>query len=182
MYLEPLNDDNKTKIAIERDENSFKVYFLANYKQLEKYAAFILKDNHLAEDAVSEVMWKLWFMGPDLMKINAVEPFLLKSLKNQCLNLIRMRQVVLIDNYNDHDLLVERNTPENMMISAERIRHIQQAVESLPPKTKEAFKLVKEEKKSYLETALLMGISKKTVDRHIQIALEKLWYCINKKK
>ncbi|MNR31047.1 RNA polymerase sigma factor [compost metagenome] len=116
------------------------------------------------------------------MNIVSLESYLLRAIKNKCLNLLRVRQLVLTDGIEYQDTLIDRNTPEDILISTESIQRIQRAVECLPPKTKEAFKLVKEEKKTYLETAETMGISKKTVDRHIQIALGKLWACMKEKK
>jgi len=182
MYLKPLSEENKRNIAIHRDENSFKAYFLANYGVLKSNAFSFIKDKQLAEDVVSEVLWKIWYLGPDLMNIVSLESYLLRAIKNKCLNLLRVRQLVLTDGIEYQDTLIDRNTPEDILISTESIQRIQRAVECLPPKTKEAFKLVKEEKKSYLETAETMGISKKTVDRHIQIALGKLWACMKEKK
>lgn len=182
MYLKPLSAENKKNIAIDRDESSFKAYFVANYGVLKSNAISFIKDKQLAEDVVSEVLWKIWYLGPDLMNIANVEGYLLRAIKNKCLNLLRIRQVILTDGTEYQDTLIDKNTPEQILISTESIQRIQRAVEGLPPKTKEAFKLVKEERKTYLETAEVMGISKKTVDRHIQIALEKLWSCIKEKK
>ncbi len=49
-----------------------------------------------------------------------------------------------------------------------------QAVESLSPKRKMVYKLIKDEEMSYKEVALLMGISERTVEVHIKYAMKMI--------
>lgn len=183
MYLKPLTDDNKRKIALDRDELIFKAYFIANFKALEKYAVLFVKDKNFAEDIVSETMWRMWHLGSDLIHISSVESYLARSVKNKCLNFLRVKQNI----YVSHDELADYNyfdqsCPEQLLISNERIKEIENAIDALPPKTQEAFKLIKDENYSYKEAAEIMGISIKTIDRHIQIATQKLWAILKHKK
>lgn len=183
MYLKPLTDENKRKIAIDREEPVFKTFFIANFKVLENYAVFYVKDKHIAEDIASEVMWKMWHLGSDLLHVSSVESYLIRAVKNKCLNYLRVQQAT----YVGHDELADypypdHLSPEQILISTERVRQIEQAIEALPSKTLQAFKLVKDEKYTYKDAAEIMGISTKTIDRHIQIALQKLWVALKKKK
>ena len=54
------------------------------------------------------------------------------------------------------------------------IRKIQEAVQSLPPRCKLIFKLVKEEELKYREVAELLNLSVKTVENQMTIALKKI--------
>ncbi|MVZ60610.1 sigma-70 family RNA polymerase sigma factor [Sphingobacterium humi] len=175
MFFKSLSEEEKLKIAQARNETVFKSYFLRNYRVLEQYAYTFLKDKALAQDVSSEVMWKMWHLEADLLHISNVESYLLRSVKNKCLNMLRLKQVVYVDQQELRDELLDQNHPEEIMMQTEGVKRIESAIASLPQKTKQAFKLVKEEKRSYQEVADLMNISKKTVDRHIQIALSKLW-------
>jgi len=182
MFIKPLSDTHKILIAQKRDEKVFKAYFIANYKVFEQYAFSLLKDRHFAEDTASEVLWKVWHLEQDLMHIASVERYIFRSIKNKCLNLLRVKKMVYY-NYEDlRDKLVEEVDPEQLMISKESLIKIESAIAGLPTKTKQAFKLIKEQQCSYKDAAQIMDISVNTVDRHIQIALDKLWQILKKKK
>ena len=184
MYFKPLSEQQRKKIAIDREERAFRSFFVANYKPLENYALIFVKDKHLAEDIVSEVMWKMWHLGTDLLHISAVEYYLMRAIKNKCLNHLRVRQMTYVGHEDliAYPHIIEQITPEQIMISNETITQIERAIHKLPTKTKQAFLLIKEESYTYKEAAQIMGVSTKTVDRHIQIAIKKLWDILKKKK
>jgi len=175
MILTILSSENKSKIALKRDEAIFKSYFIKNYKVYEKYAFGILNDRFLAEDVASEIIWKIWHLGEDLMHVANVEQYILKSIKNKCLNMMRVRKPIFVENQDLHDYADNSLNPEKLMIESQAVARIQQAISELPEKTKQAFLLVKEEKMTYKEAAESMNISPKTVDRHIQNAVKKLF-------
>lgn len=172
--LKGLSEEDKERIAIHRDEKCFKHFFIQNFNALQRYADGIIQDRQTAEDLVSESMWKLWHLGQGLMKIHSPEAYLFRSVRNACLNYLRSKRPESSDLQEFQDHLVDMNSPEQLLITAEAIKKIENAIAGLPPKTRQAFRLVKEERRSYKEVAEYMGISVKTVDRHIQIALEKL--------
>ena len=64
--------------------------------------------------------------------------------------------------------------PSSIMESKEAVRAIEQAIACLPPKRREAFQLAKLDDLSYSEIAKIMGISIRTVYKHIAKAVEKL--------
>lgn len=183
MYFKPLSDDNKREIAIERRQEVFKSFFVTNFKVLESYARFYVKDKYIAEDIASEVMWKMWHLGSDLQYVTSVELYLMQAIKNKCLNYLRIRQVEYVghEELADYQFLDHLN-PEDIFISNENLMEIEDAITKLPAKTQEAFRLVKDENYSYKDAAERMGISINTVDRHIQIAIQKLWCALKKKK
>lgn len=62
---------------------------------------------------------------------------------------------------------------ERALLGKERLRIFIQAVEDLPPRTKEAFLLYRVHECSYREIAARMGISLSGVDKHIRRAIEQ---------
>ncbi len=57
---------------------------------------------------------------------------------------------------------------------------VQQAVDSLPPKCKEVFRLVLSDKLKNREIADLLGISEKTVNIHIAKAYRRIGQYVNR--
>jgi RNA polymerase sigma-70 factor (ECF subfamily) len=58
--------------------------------------------------------------------------------------------------------------------SRQRLRQLVDAVADLPPQMQRAFRLHKLEGRSQAETAQLMGISVKSVEKHVAAALKAL--------
>jgi RNA polymerase sigma-70 factor (ECF subfamily) len=58
--------------------------------------------------------------------------------------------------------------------SRQRLRQLVEAAADLPPQMQRAFRLHKLEGLSHAETARLMGISVKSVEKHISAALKSL--------
>lgn len=180
MPFIPLTTFEQDRIAQHRDEMVFKSYFLRNYKFLERYAFGLLRDKSMAQDVTSEAMWKMWHLGADLLHLSSVEAYLLRIVKNRCLNLLRLNQPVYVVPEDLPEIVANTLDPETIIIQQEGLTEIEQAIADLPEKTKQAFLLVKEERYSYQEAAVIMQISKNTIDRHIQIALRKIWQSIKK--
>ncbi|MBB2950927.1 MULTISPECIES: RNA polymerase sigma factor [unclassified Sphingobacterium] len=183
MYdIKDFSEEQKHKIAIMRDEYVFKEFFIKNLEILEEYALSIVKDDCHAEDVASEVFWEIWNMGPKLMEIKSVSAYLYRATKNKCLNLLR-NKIVRYESVELHcNTLIDDLSPEALLISTEKTKEIEFAINQLSPKTKEAFLLVKDCQMTYKQAAESMGIAVKTVDRHMQIAIEKLYFLLKAKK
>src|SRR5690606_38348991 len=133
MYFKPLSEDNKREIAIERRQEVFKSFFVANFKFLESYAGFYVKDKFIAEDIASEVMWKMWHLGADLQHVTSVELYLQSTSKNKCLKQLPIRQMEYVEHEElaDYQYLDSR-TPDAIFISNENVMEIENAITKLP--------------------------------------------------
>jgi RNA polymerase sigma-70 factor (ECF subfamily) len=63
---------------------------------------------------------------------------------------------------------------DEAVASRQRLRQLVEAVAELPPQMQRAFRLHKLEGKSHADTARVMGISVKSVEKHISAALKAL--------
>ncbi|WP_233586912.1 RNA polymerase sigma factor [Caulobacter sp. 602-1] len=72
-----------------------------------------------------------------------------------------------------HEVADEPSADE-VVASRQRLKALVEAVEDLPEKTRQAFRLHKLEGHSHVETARRMGISVSTVEKHISSALKTL--------
>ena len=69
---------------------------------------------------------------------------------------------------------VDEPSPEDAAAARQRLRHLVEAVETLPPKTRRAFKLHKFDGLSQVETAGRLGVTRKTVEKQLAAALKQL--------
>ncbi len=65
--------------------------------------------------------------------------------------------------------------PEVALASRQRFEAIAAIVETLPPRCREAFMLVKFEGLAHAQAAERMGVAVKTIEMQVQIALEACW-------
>ncbi len=166
---------NKSLIA-QGDQRKFKQLMELTADELLLFAMGFLKRKDIAEEIVSDVYVKIWENRAELETIKNLKSYLFICIKNGCLTHLRKEKkgkIISIDEFEDfHFLPVE--SPENNYIDSETTKQLYQAIEKLPPKCKLAFTLAKINGLKYKEIAEVMGVSEKTVNNHLVMAVKKL--------
>ena len=176
MNMTTTIDQLVSRIANEDDPNAYKELFLSYYDRLFQFALSITHSKQFAEEVVSDVFLKIWLKRKSLIKIQNKHLYLYICAKNHSINKLakeKRREVFSFD-----ECLVEFQSvffdPEQLMITEEMLRRIQTAINQLPSRCQLIFKLIKEDGLKYKEVAELLGISLKTVENQMAIALKKL--------
>lgn len=168
-------------ISIHDSQAAYKELFLLLHARLSGFAASILKSKYDAEEVVSDVFIKVWEKRNKLTEIESPLFYFFTAVKNQSIN--RLAAEKKHRQLSSEHWLVHLNSvyfdPEKLMITAEMMKQITLAINSLPPKCRMVFKLVKEDSLSYRETAELLGISIKTVEAQMAIALRRVGKCMH---
>ena len=109
------------------------------------------------------------------------ERYLYISVKNQALHYIRRGYVQEKDSYSlyEIELIPDSDSPEKSLLDEEYQILVQQAIDSLPPKCKEVFRLVLSDKLKNREIADVLSISEKTVNIHIAKAYKRIAEYVN---
>jgi RNA polymerase sigma-70 factor (ECF subfamily) len=176
--MPPLNDikELQRRMAVYDDESAYKELFLGFYKPLHQFAYSFVRSKELAEEIVSDVFLRIWTKRSDLENIENLKVYLYVGIKNTALKYLlkQQRQVAISIDELDVELESFSRNPEEMMLTAEMLHKIYQAVNSLPPRCKIIFKLIKEDGLRYKEVAEILNISIKTIDNQLAIALRKI--------
>ncbi|MFN5417505.1 MAG: RNA polymerase sigma-70 factor [Flavobacteriia bacterium] len=153
-------------------EYLFKTY----YKRLFRVAFQFVSDEHAADDIVQEVFIHVWNKREELNITTTVEGYLVKSTVNRALNYLeknkKMVKVEIQDHLEiDHALhqLKESNYDQEILQQL-----ISDCLDNLPPKCKAIFVLSRFEGMKNKEIAEHLGVSIKTVENQMTIALSKL--------
>lgn len=164
------------KIALFNDQQAYNELFLRFYPSLQQFAFSYVKSKQLSEEIVSDVFIKIWQKRETLHNIGNLKLYLFTSTRNTAINYLKKQKGAPLELAEDY--WVELNSvyfdPEKLMITAEMMDRIQKAIQSLPPKCKLIFKLVKEEELKYKEVAALLDLSIKTVENQMTLALKKI--------
>src|SRR5580692_3733188 len=153
-------------------EALYRMYFV----RLFRFCFSIIHQKESAEEIVNDVFLKLWENRDRRPAIDNPRLYLYVSVKNRSLNYLR-------DNAGVHTVEISERcadyvrfdtNPETILLDAEGLRRIRTAIDELPSRCKLIFSLVKEDGLKYKDVALLLGLSVKTVEAQLAIALRKI--------
>ena len=135
----------------------------------------LVKQRESAEELASDVFVQLWQRRDKLADVLNPEVYLYVIARNKAFTFLKQQLNLTepLDNIEDFRLEVAR-TPEELLISSEMLHRINVAINQLPPKCKLIFLLVKDQGFKYREAAEILGLSDKTVEAQMGIALKKL--------
>lgn len=169
------------RIAVYDDEKAYKELFFIFYKALTQFAFSFVKSREMAEEIVSDVFINIWKGRKHLEEIENLKTYLYISTKNISLKyLLRQhKQVAIAIDSLTIELEAKEIHPEQMMITADMVHKISEAVNQLPPRCKLVYKFIKEDGLKYKEVASILNISVKTIDNQLAIALKKIGAAIN---
>ena len=158
------------------DTRAFRQIFDALFSNLTKFSFSFVHSKEAATEIVDELFVQLWVKRDDIMKINDLRVYLYTATKNASLNYIskKAKQIELEPYENLQVQMTDVVSPEQIMITKEMLQKIKEALDSLPPRCKLIFKFVREDGLSYSEVAEILGLSIKTIDAQMVIAVSRI--------
>ena len=164
-------------VAENDDQTAFQELFRHFFPGMLSFAVSYMKNRMMAEEVVEDVFVKLWENRKTLPAIRNLSYYLYVATKHAALNALKQNRLhnstFNIDDLDEETLRFNR-TPEDLMITEQALRDIEDIINRLPGRCRLIFRLVKEEGLRYREVAELLNISVKTVENQMTIALQKL--------
>lgn len=162
------------------NEKAFRRLWDIYYLKLFHVALYFVRSKELAEEAVSDIFFIIWQKRNSLAEIDDLDKYLYVSVKNQALQYLRKFQctgesidLYTVEFYSDED------NPEFRVLDDEFQSLVQKAIDSLPEKCREVFRLHFSDKLKQKEIGLLLDISEKTVGIHIMNAYKRIAQSVN---
>jgi RNA polymerase sigma-70 factor (family 1) len=155
----PTTSDSRTEIFIK--------LFAESRQALHRYIRRFVRSSETAKEIVQEAFLRTYRERESIITLRA---FLFSTARNLAANEIRHRRTVERDtlaNLDDSRIDAEYESLELALLRDERNRLIQQAIDRLPAQCRAAFTLRVFHECSYKEVADQLGISVKTVEKHI---------------
>jgi RNA polymerase sigma-70 factor (family 1) len=154
-------------IVIERikkdDERAFRQLYDLLKNRIYHFALKFTKSHHSAEEIVQEVFIKIWENRKNIKKGFSIRAYVFTTTYHTIINFLKkaakdehLKQEILL--FADDYILTT-----DYGYKPEYERELHNAIEQLPPKRKEIFKMAKFEGKSYSEIASSFNIAKDTV-------------------
>lgn len=172
---EPSPDELKHLVA-QGNEPAFRKLFNLLFAHLIQFAFSLVKSKNAATDIVDEVFIRLWKNRAAILSINNLRAYLYRAVRNSSLNYLSQKtRLDVFDPFDDFSIqLRQERSPEQLMVTKEIVEKIHEAVNSLPPRCKMVFMLVREDGLKYKEVAEILSLSVKTVDAQMVIAINRI--------
>lgn len=159
------------------DEEAFGLLFNFYYPKLIQLALAFVPGIVAAQEVVSDLFYKILKNPKTLEHVKEFDNYIFLAVKNQSFTYLKKnKHRAILDSIHQKEdyILPDYKNPENSLLSDELFRLVSKVVNDLPPKRKAIFQLVKEEGKKYKEVAEILGISIKTVELQMSLALKLL--------
>lgn len=168
------NENDLWKRVRSDDADALKTLFYGHFKSLVAIGQRISGDPDEGKDIAQMVFIQLWEKRHELNIVGDVLPYLKRMAINEALGQARTSK-------RKQDLQTNIDTSEHVnpdgeeqLIVGEMQNHIDNAVQALPQKCGEVFKLSRYEDLTYREIGDALNISVKTVENHMGRALQQL--------
>ena len=167
----PLADDLPDRARLRDDPDAHADLFRRLHAPLVRYARRIVGEAAAAEDVVQDVFLTLWRERERLAGGEALQSLLYTMVRNRSFNATRRRRW-----HGDAAAEPASDAPAaDLALDADGLRRRLHAwIDRLPPRRGEAFSLSRFHGLRHAEIAAVMGLSERTVNTHILLALREL--------
>ncbi|MGK6352057.1 RNA polymerase sigma-70 factor [Parapedobacter sp. DT-150] len=160
------------------EKKAFDQVYLQHFDNLKRFALQYLKNEAEAEEIVSERFVQLWLRRATLADIHSPVFYLYRSVKNACLTYLKREAKypqVPIEELGAAEAQVTASAdPEQVLEYKELLAYLDQVVDNLPDQRKAIFRMVKEDRLKCREVAELLGLSVRTVENQVYLAVKQL--------
>ncbi|WP_316804628.1 RNA polymerase sigma-70 factor [Pedobacter nototheniae] len=170
------NHSDKELLLLLKENNQVALKHIYNtyWKQLYLTAFSILKDAQQAEDIVQDILLQLWIRKNEV-EIESLKAYLFTAVKYKVLTYIKSasnRKVFL--EVDEFEKLAGTTVLRDRLEETEINMLLDRGISTLPERCQQVFILSRKENLNNKEIAERMGISPKTVENQITIALRQL--------
>jgi len=162
------------------DIAAFEELYRAHAPALLSFAHARLHSREVAEDLVQDLFLVLWRNRAEWELKGSLRSYLFGALRNRIVSYRRARQARegqlrrVEEDAVQLDSLPSAHRADHLVREKELAAAIERAIESLSPRNRETFLLVRQHNLSYAETAEILGISVKGVEMNMVRALAAL--------
>jgi len=158
----------------EGDSVAFEELFNLYCQQLINFSRNYVIDKQIAENIVQDVFVSVWQSRANIDPSKMIKAYLYTAVKNNSLKHLRHLKVENKGIVGSTTYISDDERPDRKLDGKEIELKIHQAINELPEKCKEIFKMNRFENLKYAEISRILDISIKTVETQMGRALKKL--------
>lgn len=159
-----------SEIKVDNKE-AFSLIFQSYYLDLVLFAGNFIHSKQVCEDIVQSVFLRLWNDRTNIQIEISLKSFLLKAVRNSCLDEFRHLEVVRQYEVDYENSILNSYDTENYILYSDLYDHLYRALEQIPELYREAFMMNRFEGLKYKEIAKKLNVSERTVEVRVSKTL-----------
>ena len=157
----------------------FSEVYIKYYSKLRRFAIDFVEDEQDAENLVQDAFMELWKSSDELERINNINAYMFRLVKNRCLDFIKhkvteQKYAKSVLSTADYRLSALDSFNETGVFMTDLENDVRSAISALPQRCRTIFELSRFEGKKYREIAAMLSISENTVEIQMGIAIKRL--------
>ena len=173
LYRE-MTDSELVAAVRSGDARAFDAIFLRWYPQVYRFLMALVKEEALAEDLSQSVFLKVWLQRELLDPSKSLKNYLLVLSRNGALDVFKSKRHLMKADIPAPVEKASSDRAEHLAEYSEAHARILRAVEQMPPQRRAVFEMSRFKQLSSKEIADAMGLSVRTVEKHLQLALTSI--------
>lgn len=175
-----ISDTEALQRLAEGDMVAYRYLFDQHFPDLCNFLLIYLHSKELSEEIALEIFTFIWEKRKTFQIKATFKSFLFSSAKNKAISLYRKEQKMMFTSIDFGQIVFRDDSSSQQLMENNELREIiNTAINKLPEKSKQIYQLAWEENLSHKEIAEQLGITPKTVENHVGIALRKLRESLN---
>ena len=176
MPLQKFKDDPEALLQLtEGNLDAYRFLFDHHFSDLCNFLLIYLHSKDLAEDIALEIFTFIWEKRKTLQIKANFKSFLFAAAKNEAITLYKREHQKMFTQIENVESLIPNDSSSQFTLENNELRDlINEAIIRIPEKSRQVYLMAWEENMSYNEIAVQLGLSTKTIENHIGIALRKL--------
>lgn len=174
--MQKFKDDQGALLQLaEGNLGAYRFLFDHHYSDLCNFLLIYLHSKELAEDIALDIFTFVWEKRQTLQIKANFKSFLFAAAKNKAITLYRKEHQKIFTSIDVSESAMPNDSSSQFTMENNELRDlINEAIFNLPEKSRQIYQMAWEDNMSYSEIAAQLGLSPKTIENHVGIALRKL--------
>ena len=156
------------------DQKAYEQVFRRFYPKVHRFVSMLLKNEDDADDVCQMIFLKVWNKREKFTGIADFDSYLFILAKYTVINYISTKHIIPIDIDSIPDPYANAASPHDDVVAKDTQLLIDMVVENMPQQRQTIYRMSREEHLKNDEIALRLGIQKKTVENHLNLALKEI--------
>jgi RNA polymerase sigma factor (sigma-70 family) len=152
----------------------FKLNVLPLSKKMLRYATQFLNDGDEAKDVIQDTFLKLWQKRDELIRIDNLDAFVMRMVRNRCLDMIRARRVISLDESTERKLQTDSRDERDFLEQTDTANRIRLLIGKLPGQQQTVMYMRDIENHEYEEIAEVTGMNANAIRVNLSRARKKV--------
>ena len=170
-----ISDTKAVGQLIKGNVSAYEFLFRKYYGTVYCFVRNMLKDSSAAEDIAQNIFMRIWLNRASLHPDKPIKHLLFVMAKNEALDVLKSKysKSALLST-DVHDKELENGDADKRVMMLETASGIKDIIAKLPPQRRTVFVLSRYNNLSNKEIAGRLGLSVRTVEKHLELALREL--------